>query len=326
MRSIEWHIPECLLIKLFYVNRRNFIGLSGGASAGLLSTSLEGIVKAPETHTTPAKNFELLLLATDWGFKGTIDEYCFAARKEGYDGIEAWWPLEKKGRDDLFAALKKHGLQVGFLCGGYQPDFRQHLEHFKKMTDAAAGNKLQRPLYINCHSGRDYYSSEQNQEFIDHTHLLAKSSEILICHETHRSRILFAAHVSRTFIEKNPSLRLTLDISHWCNVHESLLKDQEENVLTALERTEHIHARIGHEQCAQVNDPRAPEWKAAVDAHFNWWDKVVQRKKETGGRLTILTEFGPPTYMQTLPFTKQVVADQWDINRYMMTILRKRYL
>jgi hypothetical protein len=103
------------------------------------------------------------------------------------------------------------------------------------------------------------------------------------------------------------------------------LHDQEETINLALERTEHIHARIGHPEGPQVNDPRAPEWEAAVKAHFAWWDKVVERKKKQGGRITFLTEFGPPDYMPTMPYTRKPLADQWAINVHMMQLLRKRY-
>ena len=72
----------------------------------------------------------------------------------------------------------------------------------------------------------------------------------------------------------------------------------------AIERADHIHARIGHPEGPQVNDPRAPEWEAAVKAHFGWWDKIVERKKKAGERLTILTEFGPADYMPTMPYTQ----------------------
>ncbi|MEP7258107.1 MAG: TIM barrel protein [Flavitalea sp.] len=273
-----------------------------------------------------SNKFELVVLATNWGFSGTIDEFCQAAKKEGYDGIEMWWPLEKKHQEELFAALKKHQLEVGLLCAGNDADPVRHLDEFKKMITASANNSWQRPIYINCHSGRDFFTFNQNQAFIDFTQQLSEKTGILICHETHRSRILFAAPVAKPFLEKNPALKITLDISHWCNVHETLLEDQPENVAIALERTEHIHARIGHAQGAQVNDPRAPEWEQAVKAHFAWWDKIIQRKKDKGGRITFLTEFGPPDYMPTLPYTRQAVADQWAINVYMMKLLRKRYL
>ena len=34
------------------------------------------------------KNFELKLLATNWGFEGSMDAYCDKVKKAGYDGIE----------------------------------------------------------------------------------------------------------------------------------------------------------------------------------------------------------------------------------------------
>lgn len=271
------------------------------------------------------KAFDLKVLGTNWGFRGTVDEFCAKVKKEGYDGIEMWWPMEKKAQDELFAALKKHNLEIGFLAGGHQSNFQEHLDTFKKMIDGAATNKIQQPLYINCHSGRDWFSFEQNKQFIDYTTQVSRQTGIIICHETHRSRILYSAPVSRQFIEKLPDLRITFDVSHWCNVHETLLEDQQETVNMALERVAHIHARIGHPEGPQVNDPRAPEWEKVVSAHFAWWDKVVDRKKKNGERLTVLTEFGPPDYMPTLPYTRQALADQWAINVYMMQLLRKRY-
>jgi sugar phosphate isomerase/epimerase len=270
-------------------------------------------------------NFKLKLLATNWGFPGTLDNYCAKAKKEGYDGIEIWWPLEKKEQDELFASLKNHDLEVGFLCAGSDSNYQKHFDQFVQMVDGAAKETVQRPLYINCHSGRDYFSYEQGKTFIDHTTALAKSTGLKICHETHRSRLLFASPVARHYMETIPELRITFDVSHWCNVHESLLEDQQETVDMTLQRVDHIHARIGHAEGPQVNDPRAPEWDHAVKAHFTWWDKVVEIKKQKGEILTVLTEFGPPDYMPTLPYTRQPLADQWAVNAYMMQLIRSRY-
>ena len=269
--------------------------------------------------------FKLKVLATNWGFHGTVDEYCAKVKNDGYDGIEMWWPDKKKDQDEMFAALKKHELEVGFLTGAYQSVFKEHLDTFAKSIDEAATNKIQRPLYINCHSGRDYFTLEQGKAFIDHTIALSKSAGIKICHETHRSRLLYAAPVTRHYMDNIPALRITFDVSHWCNVHESLLEDQKETVDMTLQRVDHIHARIGHPEGPQVNDPRAPEWENAVNAHFAWWDKVVEMKKQKGEVLTVLTEFGPADYMPTMPYTRQPLADQWGINVYMMQLLRKRY-
>ena len=261
-------------------------------------------------------HFKLKLLATNWGFNGELDDYCAKVKKEGYDGIEIWWPLEKKDQDELFTSLKKHELEVGFLCAGSDSNYQKHFEQFTRMIDAAANESIQRPLYINCHSGRDYFSYDQGKAMIDHTTALTKSTGIKICHETHRSRLLYSAPVARHYMESIPELRVTFDVSHWCNVHESLLEDQQETVNMTLQRVDHIHARIGHAEGPQVNDPRAPEWDHAVKAHLAWWDKVVEIKKQKGEVLTVLTEFAAGLYAHCL-----IHASLWLINGLLMFIL-----
>jgi len=306
--------------------RRKFIKTSAAGSAALFLSSLETFSLSAKPFFTMNKNYELKIMATNWGFGGTMDAFCAKVKKEGYDGVELWWPADNKmAQDEMFASLKTHNLEIGFLCGGSQSNPQEHLDYYKKMIDAAAKQNIQRPLYINNHSGKDHFSFEDNKKFIEHTNALAKETGILICHETHRGRMLFAAHITKQFVEKFPELRLTLDISHWCNVHESLLSDQKETVEMVLERTDHIHARIGHAEGPQVNDPRAPEWENAVKQHFEWWDKVVERKKKNGERMTFLTEFGPPDYMPAMAYTRQPLSDQWAINVHMMNLLRKRY-
>jgi sugar phosphate isomerase/epimerase len=306
------------------LNRRNFLQtVSTAATAVQLSPTAAAASILPNINMN--NNFKLKVLATNWGFNGTLDAYCAKAKKEGYDGIEIWWPLEKKDQNELFSLLKKHELEVGFLTAGSDSNYQKHFDQFTQMIDAAANQTIQRPLYINCHSGRDYFTYEQGKIFIDHTIALAKSIGIKICHETHRSRLLYSAPVAKHYIETIPDLRITFDVSHWCNVHESLLEDQSESVNLALQRVDHIHARVGHAEGPQVNDPRAPEWDHAVKAHFTWWDKVVELKKQKGDTLTILTEFGPPDYMPTLPYTRQPLADQWAVNVYMMQQIKNRY-
>jgi sugar phosphate isomerase/epimerase len=305
-------------------DRRKFIKTT--STAALYMSALESFSLSKKTEFSMDKNYKLTIMATSWGFDGSMDEFCAKVKKEGYDGVELWWPTDnKKAQDEIFTALKKYNLEIGFLCGGGQRDPQEHLEFYKKMIDAAAKQQVQRPLYINNHSGRDHYSFEQNKKFIEHTTLLAKETGISIVHETHRSRMLFAAHVTKEFIEKIPELRINLDISHWCNVHESLLSDQTAAVQLALDRADLIHARIGHPEGPQVNDPRAPEWENVVKQHFEWWDIVAERKKKNGERMVFLTEFGPPDYMPTMAYTRQPLADQWAINVHMMNLLRKRY-
>ena len=306
-------------------NRRNFLQLTGTAATGALLSSLESFAAQPQSSVKPTAGYELKIFATNWGFDGSIENFCAKVKKEGYDGIENWWPGTEPEQREMFDAVKKHGLDLGIIWGADEGTYTEHAATFKKTVNAFAKQTIQKPVYINLHSGRDYFSFDDNRKLVEYSSAVSKETGIPIYHETHRGRMMFAAHVTNEFIKKYPELKLTLDISHWCNVHESLLENQPDAVAVALERTEHIHARVGYQEGPQVADPRAPEWKYAVDAHFAWWDKVVERKRKAGERITILTEFGPPLYMQTLPYTLQPLSNQWEINVYMMQLLRKRY-
>ncbi len=302
------------------MNRRNFLNNSALLGGGLFLND-NYLDKARPAFAVPA-NFSLHIFATNWGFPGSVDAFCAQAKEAGYDGVEVWLPTAEKDQEALFAALEKHQLSHGFLAAGGNRFFDKHQSQFEASVEAAVKH---RPAFINCHSGRDYFTFEQNQRLIDFTTQVSESSGIPVYHETHRGRMLFAAHIARDFLQAVPSLEVTLDISHWCNVHESLLQDQEESVQLVLERTGHVHSRIGHAESPQVTDPRAPEWTEAVNAHWAWWDQVVEHRIDQGKPLTMTTEFGPPHYLAVVPYTQQPLADQWDINVHMMKQWRERY-
>jgi sugar phosphate isomerase/epimerase len=291
----------------------------------LKSTALAGTAMiAPYIPSSSLINRpKSVVMNTNWGWQGSLDAFLEKTKNEGYDGVELWWPGDDK---ELYQGLQKHGLSLGYLCGSWQTDFEVHFSEFKKALKACTEESLQKPLYINCHSGKDFYSLDQNRKIVEFSLEQSVKAGIPIYHETHRGRMCYSAPITRDLLNLYPEMKLTLDASHWTNVHESLLEDQVETMALALSRTEHIHARIGHQEGPQVNDPRAPEWKRAVEVFMGWWDEVVRRKEiEQAEQVTFLTEFGPPHYLQALPYTQQPVANQWDINVYMMKILKERY-
>lgn len=306
------------------IGRRKFIKSGIASGAAMMVAPAVATAITDKVIPVPA-NFRVLIMATNWGFDGTTEQFCLRIKQSGYDGLEIVWPSGEGDRQKLFDGIKSNSLEFAFLVGIWDSDdYASHYKKFEKsLRDAAATH----PVYINCHAGKDHFTYEQNKTFIDLTDKVHRETGVPIYHETHRGRILYSAPVAKGFIDKIPDLRLTLDISHWCAVHESLLHDQAATVDQALRRTDHIHARIGHAEGPQVNDPRAPEWKPAFDAHLAWWDQVLKYKIESGANmLSFLTEFGPIDYLPALPFTRQPVANQWDINVFMLQLLRKRYV
>ena len=261
--------------------------------------------------------------APEWGNMLPFDTFCQNVKAVGYDGVEMALPFELIEKQNILATLKKYNLE---LIGQYWQSFERNLDEHAINYEKYLRNLIEaKPIFINCQTGKDYFNFEQNKRLFDLAANLSKESGIKIIHETHRGKSLFAAHITQEYLTQIPDLRITLDISHWCNVHESLLADQKEAVDLAITHTDHIHSRIGHTEGPQVNDPRANEWEEVLETHLGWWDKVVATHEKNGTNLTITTEFGPTPYMPTVPFTQMPLANQWEINVYMMNLLKRRY-
>lgn len=108
-------------------------------------------------------------------------------------------------------------------------------------------------------------------------------------------------------------------------VHESDLTDQAKTVDLALQRSRHIHARVGFEEGPQVNDPRVSEWADHVDRHVALWQRIVDHCRVAGvAALAITPEFGPAPYAPSLPYSRSPVVDVWEANVYMRDMLRLR--
>lgn len=75
----------------------------------------------------------------------------------------------------------------------------------------------------------------------------------------------------------------------------------------------------------QVTDPRSREWATAVDHHLRWWDTIIAAKRKLHQPITITPEFGPFPYMVNNPRTGDPIGSQWEINIYMMQLLKERY-
>ena len=265
---------------------------------------------------------KVLFFQTDWGFEGTTEVFIKKAKISGYDGIEIWSPIDPKKQIQISKLLKEHNMKVIFLCGSNSNlPFENSLSTYKEYLKNTI--KLN-PVAINSHTGSDFYSFSQNMRFIEEANKLSNHYNIPIYHETHRGRFSYSLPKTIEYIEKNKDLVLTLDISHWMVVHESLLDKRTHLLKKIIKRSNHIHARVGFQEGPQVNDPAAPEWKSVVERHLNIWKSVIQKIQNEKKIPTITTEFGPPNYMPTLPNTQEPMTDQWMANLYIMKMLKKR--
>ncbi len=263
--------------------------------------------------------------APHWGNEYLeFSTFCKQVSEAGYDGIEMNLPVDPAEKNQRLEQLNDNKLELLVQHSQtLRPSFKEHLEHYSSRIAEIAE---ERPFLINSHTGRDWFSFEQNQEIIAVAAQVSTDHGIPIIHETHRGRFSFCAAMTHRFLEADPSLRLCADFSHWCTVSESFLEDQEHFVEAAIQRADMIHARIGFDQGPQVNDPRAPEWEDAIQCFFKWWDRIVECHKAKGSEfLPITTEFGPPPYMPVFPHTKKPVSSLWEINLHMLKMLKQRY-
>ncbi len=275
---------------------------------------------------------EIKFICPIWGMvpdyiesiNGSIPAVLTKIKAAGYDGVEMAIPLNQQQKTELVAVLKDLDLElVALQWSASGKNAKEYITAFENQICNAASVK---PLFINSHTGTDYYSFEENNEILHYAAELAAQLNIKIVHEIHRGKFSFSATNIQQYLKTHPKLRLTADFSHWCVVSESFLQNQTISLANAISCTDHIHARVGHPQGAQVADPRAPEWQEALNHHLTWWDEVIalHRKSETT-LFTITPEFGPGNYMPLLPYTQQPVANQWEINNWMKDFLKKRY-
>ena len=132
------------------MNRREFLRKTALATTTLATLESYG----QPIFNTKNNASALKIFGTNWGFNGNVDAFCEKTKAAGYDGIEMWWSHDPSVSSDLFKALKKYNLEIGFLVGDGSSDHKKNLENFTKSLQAASENTMQRPAYINCHSGK----------------------------------------------------------------------------------------------------------------------------------------------------------------------------
>ncbi|MCX6018056.1 MAG: sugar phosphate isomerase/epimerase [Chloroflexi bacterium] len=262
-----------------------------------------------------------------WGMSGSLEQQFKQIADAGiYDGIETSMPAKENEAQfrSLLAEYKLDYVPMVFSAGA---NVREHITSLR--ADIVRAMTFG-PIVINAHGGKDWFTAEDQATFVEGalaaSNEIAAPSGVLVGHETHRGRVMFTPVNTAVLLRRFPGLRLNADFSHWTCVCEALLDDQPEAVKLACERSVHIHGRVGHQEGPQVSDPRAPEFADALAHHEAWWDAIVAANRAAGREIMTFTpEFGPPTYMPSLPYTRQPLADLWDICAWMTKRFRARF-
>jgi len=263
-----------------------------------------------------------------WGSEDkTTSEFFDRVLSEGYDGIEINLPEKPEFLLSLKLKLNeiKHDRPDFSFIAQCVPEELNDTpqEHLKRVLQRLKTLASWEPDAINIHTGKDYYSFEDNCRIIQAIEEFAIKNNMRIWHETHRGRFSFHLPSLQPYLKQFPQIKLTADYSHWCSVSESLLDGQDSLLAAVLPHVAHLHARVGHAQGAQVNEPFAPEWQLQLETFTGWWKEILHYRQGEGDALfTITPEFGPMPYMPALPYTGQPVASQWDINARMKDYLK----
>jgi hypothetical protein len=266
---------------------------------------------------------------TYWGSeKDKPDVFVDKVLSAGYEGIEISLSSDEIFKAHLIQQIENVRLRNDdfiFIAQQLTTPVNDTVEDYicrmkMSLTELAA----YQPSFINSHTGKDYYSFDDNCKVIEAALNISSKTGIRILHETHRGRFSFHAASLIPYLKKFPEMELVGDFSHFCTVSESMLQGQDEIIQQIIPHVSHIHARIGWEQGPQVNDPIAPEWQNHFLLFESWWQQIILHRKETGWEnIAITPEFGPSPYMPLEPFTQKPLSNQWDNNIYMMNKLKK---
>ncbi len=245
----------------------------------------------------------------------SLEAFLTRAAGDGFDATEIYLPVRPEPPEEIWLRHDDLGLKLVAQMSTSGATPREHRESFEAHFFRAC---LTRPLFVNCHTGRDIFPEAENIALFRLARQLSEELGVPVVHELHRGRALFSGPATKRYLEAVPDLRLTADFSHWFCVHESDLKDQPQNTAAAVQAAAHVHARVGFREGPQLGFPLSPANRPWLDLHMALWAEIIEaRRREGFAQLTITPEFGPAPYMPTGSQDDRPVADPWALNVWM---------
>ena len=275
---------------------------------------------------------KLKFLCPYWGSENlSAKSFLLKALTEGYSGVEINFPEDEAFVEEFLSELQhiRNTVDPDFLFIAQQvlPAAKESVsEYTHRMIHRLEFLTTLSPDAINSHTGKDYYDWRDNIDIIAKAEQVVLTAGIPLWHEIHRGRFSFHLKTLLQYLTIFPQLKLVADLSHFCVVSESDLHDQQDLLTQIYPNIAHIHARVGFEQSPQVNNPFAPEWAHHLARYRSWWQEIIEHHTEANkSHFTITPEFGPFPYMPQAPFSRDPMADQWQVNLQMKQYLQQHF-
>ena len=243
-----------------------------------------------------------------WGCEGkSPEEFLTAVKTAGYEAFEINVPQDPHFEKQLAPLAKELGLEL--IAQQWLETMVESASQYAKRLDKRLHELAKfEPIFINSHTGRDYFSFDENCRIIDQVLAFEEETGIPVYHETHRGRFNYSAPATMAYLKPFPNLKFTADLSHWLLVSESNLDDQGEALEALTKNARYIHARIGDTQRSQVGNPFDPELKTLRESYEQRWAKMVEQQKLKGAnRFYICPEFGPKPYLNSASWSLSTV-------------------
>lgn len=234
----------------------------------------------------------------------TLDEKFERVKAAGFEAVECW--LGPQDEVEVSEALKRHDLR---LVLGHRPF---HVEQTRTVVEQAVRLGAD---FIFAQPADAFTPLDDVVRLLTEGRKIANDNGLTFFVETHRNNFTENLPQTLALIERMPDIRFTADLSHFVVVGEFYGWEEErasDRMLAVLERTAHMHARIGNGEQVQVDVGDGSGHTAQFFVRL--WEIAMRswlKEAQPGDILPFTSELGPPRYAITLPDGREF-SDRWE--------------
>ena len=110
--------------------------------------------------------------APSWGNTLPFETFCKNVKEAGYHGVEMALPLEKAEKQAILDTLRDFDLKfMGQYYQSFERDLGEHAKNYEKYLRHLIEAQ---PILVNCQTGKDYFSFEQNKHLFEIAERISK--------------------------------------------------------------------------------------------------------------------------------------------------------